>query len=539
MNCTYRLASVVMELAVRAGVDPRNLDVSRLHEQEVRGFTITNSYPCSSALQALSQVFLFDASNYDAAIRFIPRGGDTVATVSEDDMVEDDDEHLEEETRADPINIPRVLHLNYFDLQGGLATQKQSSERAGDRRAKGEQSIQTAVLMTAEEAAKVLAINHKLMVEVARGELKFKLPDKYIGIVPSDPLFVQTQGKTVRVLIQKSEILDGYQAYTAFRDRQSAYTSNVEGIPAAKPSYPTNNVVGPTLLQIMDIHILRDADDNLGLSYYGAVSGLYPAWQGALIEMSVDGGANYIDSMDTRVAAVIGELLTDLGDHPQAFPDRANTMRVRIDTPHAELLAATLAEMQNRKNLALVGDEIIAFGDVDEYSPGVWDLSFFLRGRKGTATQTHTAGTRFVLLERNFFGIIPASLVDIGRTFTFRATSFGTSPDDGTLFTMTYTGRSQIERAPEYLAARRDGTDAVVTWQGVGRLGGSAQVAHGARFTGYRVTYDDGVNPEIVVDTTNETHTQGVAALSSPITIQVQQLNDLTGAGPAAEVSLP
>lgn len=538
MACTYSLSNVVLELAIRAGADPRHLDVTRLQEQQVRGFTVINTYPCAGALQSLSQVFFFDPANYDGVVHFLPRGSDTVATVTEDDMLDDTDDTIESEKRSDAIAIPRVLHLNYFDIDGGLATDKQTSERSGDRRATGESSLQTPVLMNADEAARAVVINHKVAIESHRGELKFRLPDSFLHLVASDCVFLQWQGKTERVMLQGADTFDGYQEYVAVRDRQSAYTSNVEGFPAAPQTPPPSNVVGPTLLAVMDIHILRDADDNIGLSYYAAVSGLFPAWQGALIELSLDGGANYVDSTTARVSAIMGESLSELPDHPQDFPDQTHVLRVRIDTPHAELFATNFAGVLNRKNLALLGTELIAFVDADEVVPGVWDLSFLLRGRKGSQTVGHAPGERFVLLERSFIGLVPASILDVGRTLTFRATSFGTALEDGTVVSMVYTGRSQIERQPAYLTARRDGTDAIVEWQGVGRLGGGAQVAHGARFTGYRVTIEDGVLPAVVVDTPDQSLTQDVSGLGAPLIIQVQQVNDLMGAGPAAEVEL-
>lgn len=531
------LAQIVSDLALRAGVPSELIDVSELEEIPVPGFAVTNTYPCFAALRSLSEIYLFDPSSYDNVLHFVRRGANSVATITEDDMLDDVDD-VETERRGDPIQIPRVIHLNYHDILGGLATDKQSSERAGDRRAVGEASMQTAVVLSADDAARAVSINHKIMIEVQRGELKFQLPDSFLELVPSNPIILQWQGKSERVMLSRVDLLDGYQEYTALRDRQSAYTSNLEGIPPAPQTPPPSGLVGPTLLQILDIHILRDADDNIGLSYYAAVSGLLPAWQGALIELSLDGGENYIDGQSTRVSAIMGETVTVLADHPQAFPDTVSTVRVRIDTPLADLVDTDLAGMLNRQNFALIGDELVNFASVDEVSEGVWDLSYFLRGRKGSSTAEHPEATRFVLLERNFIGQIPAGLVDIGRTLTFRATSFGTSPEEGTIVNITYTGRSQIEREVGYLAAVRDGTDAVVSWQGVGRLGGGAQVAHGARFAGYRVTYDDGVNPAIEADTAAQTHTQDVSALGSPITIQVQQLNDLTGPGPAAEVEL-
>jgi hypothetical protein len=531
------LAEIVADLCLRAGLPAELIDVSELEEIIVPGFAVINTYPCSAACQVLSQIYFFDPASCDRIVHFVLRGGNSVATITEDDLLEDI-EGAQGEKRSDAIAIPRVLNLNYFDIEGGLATSKQTSERSGDRRAVGDSTLQTAVVLRADDAARAVTINHKVMIETQRGEVNFQLPDSFLGLAPTNPIILQWEGRSERLLISKMEICDGYQTYTSTRDRQSAYTSNVEGIPPAPQTPPPSGIVGPTRLEILDIHILRDSDDNVGLAYYVAVSGLLPAWQGALIELSMDGGATYIDSQSTRVSAIIGELLTALPDHPQAFPDVVHSVQVRIETPLAELEESDLTGLLNRQNLAIVGDEIINFAGADETTAGTWELSYFLRGRKGTSTATHAIGARFVLLERQLLGFIPAELTDVGRTLTFRATSFGAATDTATVVSIPYTGRSQIERKPSYLFARRDGADAVVEWQGVGRLGGGAMVAQGSRFAGYRVTYDDGVLPAITVETVDESDTQDVSALGAPLTIRVHQLNTLTGEGPAAEVIL-
>src|SRR5690606_1223925 len=117
-------------------------------------------------------------------------------------------------------------------------------------------------------------------------------------------------------------------------------------------------------------------------------------------------------------------------------------------------------------------------------------------------------------------------------------TSFGASPETGTVVSLVFRGNTQVERRVGYLSARRvDANNMLVTWQGVGRLGGGANVAQGARFAGYRVVFDDG-DTELEIDTQAQSLTQDVSSLSSPINIRVYQLNDLTGEGPAAEVTI-
>lgn len=529
------LAAVVRAICERAGMEASMFDVSAL-DDFVAGLTIINSYPAYTALQSLSQVFFFAPSYYDAVLHFIPGGGNSVATITEDDMVDDHENDIEQSAREDSIAVPRVMHLLYYDVDGGLATDKQTSERAGDRRAIGEQSLQSAVVMTGVQAARAVAVNHKVSIEELRGTLRFCLPDNWLGLVPADPVIVQWSGQSKRLRLTKAEVLDGYQQYELSHDRQSAFTSNVEGIPAAPQTPPPSNIVGPTLIEALDIHIMRDADDNEGLIFYVAISGTLPAWTGALVELSLDGGQNYLQGQESGIETIIGELSAPLPDHPQAFPDEQHVLAVTLHTPAAELDETDLAGLLNRRNLAIVGDELIQFALADETSEGQWELSLLLRGRKGTEPVAHAAGERFVLLDSSTLGIIPASIVDIGRTFTLRAISFGETEATATVINFVYVGRSQIEREVAYLMARLEGTDAIVEWQGVGRLGSGAQVAHGARFAGYRVEFDDGVAPVISVDTPNEELTQDVSALSQPITIRVMQLNDLTGAGPAIEV---
>lgn len=528
------LGEIVESVSLRASMPRERVDVSDIFGTPVRGLTIGNAYAASGTLQSLSSVFFFDPNSAGGKVHFVPRGGDAKATILEADMI-DNSEPVEDgdSRRGDPIAIPRVLHLNYYDVAGGLNTDKQRSERPEGTRAEGEQSLQTPVVLSADEAATVVARTHGLMVEQQKGELNFSLPDNWLRLTESDPVFVQTGTKMVRAIITRVETNDGEQRYTAIRDRQSLYTTQVQGIPAAPVTRPPSSVAGPTIIEFLDIPILRDTHDQLG--FYLAVSGILPAWPGASVELSLDGGANYIEAGTTRAASVMGELVTALGDHPYPFPDTHNVCQVEIKTPNAPLETTTLAGMLNRRNRALIGDEIVNFADADEVTPGVWELSHWLRGRKGTSTEAHAIGERFVLLDTAMF--IPAELSWLGRDLTFRATTFGRPVDEATIITVPFTGQSQIERKPAYLSARRDGTDAVISWQGVGRLGAGANVAMGAYFQGYRVTLTDGSTTQ-THDTTANALTTSLSAFVGPVTIRVQQRNQITGLGPYIEVTI-
>lgn len=433
------LAEIIENLSSRAGLPADKIDVSDQYDKTVLGFAITNAYPCSSALQSLSEIFHFGPSNSDGKVKFISRGGDYVSLVDELDLIDDDQDIESQSKRGDTLGVPRVLHLNYYDYSGGLNTDKQHSERPEGTRAEGEASTQTAVLLTADQAATVVAKNHAIMVEAQKGEINIALPDNWLGLTDTDPIIVSYGGKSVRGIIAESVIMDGEQRYKVIRDRQSVYTMSVQGIPAAPITRPPSSIVGPTILHVLDIPHPDPTDDRLGV--YIAVSGVMPAWQGAFVEMSLDGGENYLEGETIRSEAIVGTLTSDLEAYPGGGIDEIGQFSVYIPTPDALLSNATEQQMLNGFNITVVGDEIISFGSVDESSEGNWDISYLLRGVSNTDPVSHPVGTRFVMLSGAVF--VPATQDMIGREITIRATSIGRSPETGTIATFEFQGRSQ------------------------------------------------------------------------------------------------
>lgn len=516
---TWNISSVVAEVCLRAGIPAEAIDIGGL-EGGVDGIMGTANQDAYSIIESLAGLFLFDVVNYDGMLHMVPRGGDVVAELTLDDLVEGNDD-IDKSERLDSIEVPRVLNLEYLDYDGGLTPDKQASDRSLDIRSKGEERNQTSVIMRTADAARLVVIQHKVMIEEQRGGYEFSLPDSWIWLTCGD--IITLEGERLRIV--EIDIDDGFQRYKTAHDRQSAYSSTVEGVPIDQPSVPPSLVIGDTTLHFIDSHILEDADDTLG--YYLAANGA-DVWRGCAVELSLDGGENYIDSDTSGAPSVMGELLTPLAAGSVYYPDAVNSCQVQLLRDDNTLQDATLAGMMNRQNLCIIGDELVNFGNADEASPGVWDLSYFLRGRKGTASVSHPAGTRFVMLNLSAMAYISADLFLLGRDLTFRVTSLEADVESE-VFTVPFIGRTQIERQPAYLRARKTGGNIVISWQGVGRLGGGSTIGMGAFFEGYRLT----------VNGVAQTLSSMTATVSDPggsVTISVQQINRVTGLGPAITV---
>lgn len=534
-----RLRNVITAICARANVPSDLIDVSMLSEVEnVPGFIVTNQYEAVQALQALGDIYRFDIAEFDAQIRFVPRGENSILTLTEADLVDDGEDLEEEFRRADPISIPRLLNLNYYDVESGLTTSKQTSERAGDWRAQGDLSLSSAVVMTSDQAAQAVDIAHKVMIEDAKGQITITVPDNRIAIVPSSVLILQAMGQSMRLRVVRELLLDGMQKLDCLRDRQSAYTSDVEGIPPPPQVAPPSSIVGPTLIVPLDIPLLRDADDSQGMSYYVAVAGTLPGWRGASVELSRDGGATFESSRLVGGRALIGTLTAILGDHPQEFPDTHNAVVVSFGSVNAELEDTDISGMLDRVNLAAIGSpevgwELINFADADELdaTTQTWRLETLLRGRKATIPRQHEVTEQFVLLDRAQLWSVPAAVADIDTTLTFRATSIGMPVDTGTLVDMAYVGHVQRERAIAFLEVAPGDTSALVSWIGTGRLGGDTSAAHGAFFDGYRVIVRDDL-AQSVIDTSEQDLEVSTAGVVGELFIGVCQVNTLTGEGP-------
>lgn len=533
-DTSYSVAGIISAICARVGIPPERFNVRDIDER-VDGFSLTNQYSAASAITSLAGLFAFDAANFDGRLNFIQRGGDSVATITYDDLV-DDGQDIRKQQRLDAISVPRVLHLNFYELNGGLQPNITTSDRSIDNRSQSEVSTDTVAILQESEASLITSITHKVMIEESRGGFEFSLPDSYLYLTVGDVLMLDGN----RLRITEVEVDEGLQRYKTVFDRASAYSAVVGttiGVFQISPNAPRPALIGPTVLEVIDSHIIADSDDMLGI--YVAASSADQYWGGAEIRISSSDGVLVLNEFSITKRATIGVTTTALGNHQICFEDRANKVSVQLLSETMTLSSVTDADLLNGANLAVIEDELIQFQTANEVSPGVWELSGLLRGRFCSTENgapgcygagTHPIGSRFVLMDRSKLQMLPLEMSYLNREFSVHYSSFSEVPEEF-VTTITPIGRSQIECAPNYLKARRDGGNLIVSWIGTGRLGKGGRVAHGSAFTGYRVT----------VGTTEYNTTAQTITIPDPggtVTIEVGQVNRYTGIGHTREITI-
>lgn len=533
---TVPLSGIVEDIHARCNFPADKADTSELTDL-VSGLVLAGEYTGADAINTLRSLYLFDAADQDRQIVYPKRGKPVVATITEDDIVEAE----ESSKREQAIEYPKKLHLSYQNAVGGYAVAKATSARSSpDVRVVGEVSTSVPVVLSPDQAAQTAAKMHKIAWAEAEGETKLSVPLSWIKYIASDCFGVAMRGRVTRERLDELNYADGTVEYTLRRDRQSAYTSTVTGIPIPEPTPPPSTIVGQTVLAVLDISPRTENEDDLNLLY--AVSGGLPAWNGATVQRSLDAGANFSSVVNINRGPVLGTLVNDLSDASEFYTDTTNVLRVQLYRDTQTIESITDVQFLSEGGAFAVQRpdgswEVMQYRDADEVSAGVFDLSYMHRGQLNSGTSAHLAGALFVMLADAVHA--PAQSAWIGADLTHRAVSYGESPEAADEQTQTYVGRSQIEWPVAYLTLARDGSDNVsATWTPRHRLGTEDAPVESVNFRGYRVTLDDGVLPAVTFDTTAASFTYDASALGTPLTVTVSAINRITGAGPFTSESI-
>ncbi len=528
------LSSIVANLHGRAKHTPAQYNVTELVEK-VEGITYSGDYTIASGIRALAVPFFFDASEYDGKINYIKRGKAVVKTLDFDDIVD----LPEESIRENQIEYPRVLHMSYQNPSIGYAPAKATSTRSSpDIRVVGEASAQVPVVFSdVNGVAQIANKLHKVAWAEAAGPVKFSVTDEHLDLVNADNIGLSLRGQVKRLRIISIVDDPGVRTLTCKIDRQSAYTSNLTGIPLPPPRPPPQSLVGPTVSAILDIPAISEADDYLG--YRSAAAGVTEAWSGAVIQRSLDGGASYSTASTFTLGTVIGQLTDNFADASEHYTDTTNTVKIQLFLPD-DIDSLTDAEFLSKGGaFAIQSDdgswELMQYRDALQTSDYSYTLSHLLRGRLNTTTNSHSAGSLIVFLE--FTKPIYAETAMIGATLTHRAVSNGLSPETAFPQSMVFAGVAQKEWPVANLLLSRAANTITATAVPRHRFGTELVPVRSLHWIAYRWTAAAGAN-SITKDTVTDATTFDVTGWSSPVTVTVSQVNRYTGAGPSVSEAI-
>jgi hypothetical protein len=435
------VADILSAICARAGSSPGEIDVSDV-TQSVHGYALTQVGSARAAIDPLLRAFFLDAAESDGAIKFKRRAGKTaVALIPFDDLGCIEPGAQAEDpfplTRMQEAELPRSVALTYInfenDYQAGTETaRRQVTESAYDV---------TDQLALATTASHIATVTETLLYDAwaQRTTRTSKLPRTYAWMDAGDNVtFEYPRGsysnKRLTKLTDDAAMLD----IEVVDSDPDVYTATV---PGATPAGGQAGVeyFSPTRMELLDIPILRDADNDCGL--YGAFSGYSSSWNGTVVERANAAGV-YSKIGGVTTPAVIGSTLTELGDWTSGIVDQTNTVDVELST--GALASITRATMLDTDaNACVIGDEILQFQTATSLGGTQYRLSGLRRHLRGTewATGSHASGERFVLLQTAGMLRFPMEVGEVGAQRQYRATSIGATDATTRSFANAAVGR--------------------------------------------------------------------------------------------------
>ncbi len=546
------LDQVVRRLCLRTGLlTDDDIDVTDLSHDVaiadglVRAMAISQVSTTRATLETLMAAYLFECVEGET-LKFVRRGGSSVVTIPYEDLAASQDGQAEPLPlkRMNDIEVAARVSVKFAnvlnDFQDGL--------EAADRlvtESTAEQVVEVPLGFQPSEAKK-LADANTLDLAVSLIQLgPVALPRSYSYLEPTDVITVTDQyGDTFRARIVKGTIGGGVNAFELVLDDATVINSAAE----TDEDYVSSTLVrllSTTDLEELDIPILRDADDSLG-PYLAVSAGAH--WSGAKAYRSVDDTA-YDEVATFTAKTAIGTASTTLGDYTGTGFDEVNTVTVSVGD-------STLSSFSRDDVLAgtadgyLIGSEIMYACTATLVSPGIYTLTQFLRGLRGTEQNiaTHGLNERVVLLQLSGAGLskVTDTLPDVNVPRYYKGVTIGTSIADVSGEAFTDTG---IAKKPFAVADMRvdytDPANPVLTWNRRSRLASSLfglPLPLGEDVERYElevydsgdVLYDkrDGFDPSTAARAT----AQGILGLAG---VGFSQLSSVGSSGPAPTLFCP
>lgn len=397
----------------------------------VRGYAVGSVGAIRAALEPLQAAWPFDALQSGYVIKFVSRGGASVATIAAGDLDARGEGQAAgvsiTQSREMDSQLPKRVTIRHIDWDREYEVGSQYVERLNAQTVNAP-VLDLPIVLTAAEAvgmAEVLLYLYWL----ERYDLEFSLPWTYAALQPSDVVTLPLPDGAQPVRLTVCDYTSaGHLKCRGKYARSAVYT------PAAVPSSPAvsgvTTIVPPraSVYVLLDVPLIDSAQD--APAFLAAMCGSGGGWPGGELYQSTDGGSNWTSLDDFGMpGSTLGIASNTIGVVDSRTVDAASVLNVTLT--QGALYSITQLALLNGGNLCAYGSdgrwEIIGVQTVTAGTGNTYALRDLLRGRYGTewAMGLHQVGDSLVLLDRNETTKISISSASIGASWLYRAVTFG------------------------------------------------------------------------------------------------------------------
>ena len=210
---------------------------------------------------------------------------------------------------------------------------------------------------------------------------------------------------------------------------------------------------------LFDCPFLLDTDpDKPG--FYVVLAGAFEGWSGGQLYVDMasptiasaygqeivtpTSGSAWVMISSNAINVPQGVVLNTLspGMHACYF-DRASALIVRVANGMALVNANESDMLVQNLNVAMIGSEVVQYAHAADLGNGLWRLTNFLRGLRGTERymDSHAIGEKFVRLTTSLVRITTTA-ADLNQTDNFQAITIGANNSTAESFSFSDTGNA-------------------------------------------------------------------------------------------------
>ena len=429
-------------------------------------------------------------------------------------------------------DVPSALRLTYYDPNRDYQTGE--ARAIADDQATNEAQQDLPVALSASDA-KTLALQMLARKWAARDKLTLRLPPSRMSLEPGS---LVNPGLTPASWIVEKCTIDGFATVVELRPSWQSGASL-----SADPGriVPNSDIVAvrPTIAFI-------EAPGTASFEATGptvliAASSPSLGWRTQAITISGSGQSFATETASLK--STLGHALTAVAAADPYLIDKVNSVDVELIDQEQWLTSCDDDALAAGANLAVLGGELIQFGDAEPLGPGRFRLGRLLRGRGATewASSTHVAGELFCLLD---FSALRALALPVWM----RGTTLSASDSEGANTSLAFKGQFTLPLSPVDLSGTvNEAGDLALVWIRRSRCGFAwvdeidAPIGEGVEQ--YRVTITIGA-ASLDLAASQESLVIPASALttlgSGSATVEVRQLGDWGASLPAQiNIDLP
>ena len=474
------LGAIIADMLSDVGMQSTDYDVTRLTDT-VDGYVRIQLLSVREAIEQLQAAYFFDVVESDGLLKFVKRGGQSVLTIENDDLVPiSKDSNIRdtlETVRTQELELPREVSVTYISRTANYDPAVQRTQRQA-KEAKDKVNMNLPLVLT-DQQAKITSDVTLYNTWIQRVKYRFIVSAKYSLIEPADIVTLNVDGVAFEVRVTTIKVdpngLTEIEASAEDVASYDFYTPPGEPVPVEQPG----QIIPETRLELLDIPAMPGDTEPVGIMRV-ALAPIGDNWKGAVVYRSDDGGESGGNTFNVLVASDADQTIggaTTILPAPTGFVnnfDLASTVDVLL--LNGSLISTTELGVLNGANVALIGNEIIQFQNATLIDTNKYRLSKLLRGRLGTEHEvgTHALAETFVFLAPGISRVaMQNSLIGLSRFY--KPVSIGDTPGNTPEQSFIYTAKTLRPYSPVHIKGTRNipaSNDWTITWVRRTRFGG-------------------------------------------------------------------